>query len=43
MFYICVFGAQPASYKLSVKNEDHSIWMQAGVSESGYIEYNEIK
>ena len=27
MFYMCVFGAEAASYKLSVKNQDHSIWM----------------
>lgn len=43
MYYICVYGSTGSAYKISAKNEDHSIFLKAGLSESGYIEYDQIK
>jgi hypothetical protein len=42
-YYIGVFGKTGSSYKLTVKNEDHSIYLKAGLSESGYMEEYETK
>ena len=41
LYYICVFGNTAATYKLTVKNEDHDIFLKSGLSESGYVEMNE--
>ena len=43
VFYMCVTSLMSSSFKLSAKNEDHSQWLRAGVSESGYIEHDDIK
>ena len=37
-YFICVHGNDYSTYKLTVKNEDHSMWLNAGLSESGYID-----
>lgn len=43
MYYICVYGSTGSAYKISAKNEDHSIYLKAGLSEGGYIEHDQIK
>lgn len=43
LYYICVYGATSSNYKISAKNEDRSIMLKAGLSESGYVEHNEIE
>jgi hypothetical protein len=37
-YYICVYGHSLSTYKLTAKNTDLSIELNAGISESGYIE-----
>jgi hypothetical protein len=37
-YYICIFGNTAATYKLTVDNEDHDIFLKSGISESGYAE-----
>lgn len=43
MYYICVFGSTGSAYKIAAKNEDHSIMLKPGLSESGYIDHHQIK
>ena len=43
MYYICVYGSTGSDYKISAKNEDHSVFLKAGLSQSGYIEKDQIK
>ena len=43
MFYICVFGNTASTYKIWAKNEDHSIFLKSGLSESGYMKENQMK
>jgi hypothetical protein len=43
LYYICVFGNTASTYKLTVKNEDHEIFLKAGLSESGYASLNETQ
>ena len=43
LYYVCVYGSTGSNYKISAKNEDHSIMLKAGLSESGYVEKGEIK
>lgn len=43
MYYICVFGATTATYKLTVKNEMHDVYLKSGLSESGYVDANSTK
>lgn len=40
LYYICVFGQKASTYKMTVKNEDHDIYLHAGLSESGYVKPN---
>jgi hypothetical protein len=42
-FFICVWGNNYSSYKLTAKNEDHSNMLKAGLSESSYIDHDEVK
>jgi len=42
MYYLCVYGATMSNYKISAKNEDHSIMLKAGLSEGGYIERDQV-
>ena len=39
--FIGVYGKTMATYKLTVKNNDHSYYLSNGISESGYIEQYE--
>jgi hypothetical protein len=39
-YYICVYGSTSSTYKISAKNEDHSLLLKAGLSESGYVEHD---
>lgn len=39
-YFICVFGNTAATYKLTVKNNDHEVYLKSGLSESGYIDPN---
>ncbi len=41
LFFICIFGNTAATYKLTVINEDHDIFLKSGLSESSYIDTNE--
>jgi len=43
IYYICVYGSTGSAYKISAKNEAHSTFLKAGLSESGYIDHDEIK
>lgn len=43
VYNICVFGSTTAVYKLSAKNENHSNMLKAGLAESGYLEFQEVK
>jgi len=38
LYYICVYGRTASNYKISAKNEDHSIMLKAGLSETSYVE-----
>eukprot|EP00347_Sterkiella_histriomuscorum_P004193 403361391 len=40
LYFICVFGQQASTYKMTVKNENHDIYLHAGLSESGYVQPN---
>lgn len=40
-YFICIFGNTAATYKLTVDNEDHDVFLKSGISESGYIDLNE--
>lgn len=42
-YYIGVFGKTAATYKLTVKNKDHSIFLKSGLSESGYLESKQVR
>ena len=42
-YYLCVYGLSQSTYKLIAKNEDHSLELSAGISESGYIKSDQIK
>lgn len=37
IYYICIFGNTAATYKLTVDNENHDVFLKSGMSESGYI------
>lgn len=39
-YYICIFGNTAATYKLTVKNNDHEVFLISGISESGYADEN---
>ncbi len=39
-YYIGVFGKTAATFKLTVRNKDHSIFLKSSLSESGYLETN---
>jgi len=41
LYYICIFGNTAATYKLTVSNEAHDLYLHPGLSESGYIDPNE--
>ena len=42
-YFICIYGRFTSSYRLDVRNdENYSNMLESGVSESGYLEYNEI-
>ena len=41
LYYICVFGRTYSNYKISAKNEDNTLALKAGISETGYIDMNE--
>jgi hypothetical protein len=41
-YSICIFGNTAATYKLTVKNSDLDHFLQAGLSESGYLEHYEM-
>lgn len=41
LYHICIYGQTAATYKLTVKNEDHDNYLTSGLSESGYVEPNE--
>jgi len=43
LYYICIFGNSAATYKLTVKNDDIEVFLQSGISESGYINSNETQ
>ena len=43
VYYICIFGNTAATYKLTVRNEDHDIFLKSGLSESGYLDHNELQ
>jgi hypothetical protein len=42
-YYIGVFGKTAATYRLTIKNQDHSIFLKSSLSESGYLEFNKTK
>ena len=42
-YYICVYGNSMSTYKHTAKNEDHSLFLDPGISESGYIDKDEVK
>ena len=41
-YSICVFGNMAATYKLTVTNKDLDHFLKAGLSESGYMDHNEM-
>jgi hypothetical protein len=42
-YIICVFGNTGSSYKLTVMNNDHEIFLKSGLSESEYIDSNQTQ
>ncbi len=36
-YIICVYGTTATTYKMTVKNEDHTVFLSSGLSESGYV------
>lgn len=36
-YYICVYGRTAATYKLTVSNLNHDVYLTSGLSESGYV------
>lgn len=43
LYYICIYGGTAATYKLTVSNENHLVYLRSGLSESGYADHNEVK
>jgi hypothetical protein len=41
IYYICIYGNTAATYKLTVENEDHDVFLKSGLGEAGYAETNE--
>jgi hypothetical protein len=41
LYFICIYGNTAATYKLTVDNEDHSVFLKSGLSEAGYVDMNE--
>ena len=42
-YYIGVFGKTASTFKITVKNEKHSIFLKPSLSESGYLDENQVK
>ena len=42
-YYICIFGNTAATFKLTVDNSDHDVFLKSGISESGYIDANQTQ
>lgn len=41
IYYICIYGNTAATYKLTVDNHDHDVFLKSGLSEAGYVDMNE--
>jgi len=35
-YYICIYGNTAATYKLTVDNQNHDVFLKSGLSEAGY-------
>jgi len=42
-YYICVFGRTYSTYKITVKNSDSSHVLRSGMSESFYVDSQEVR
>ena len=40
-YIICVYGNTASTFKITIKNEDHDVFLSSGLSESGYADTNE--
>lgn len=43
IYYIGVYGKTAATYKISVKNSVHDVFLKSGLSESGYLDENQVR